>query len=105
MPGSIPVRSMRARRTVAPSSVGVTSLSAPPYRPTAVRSGSQMTASCMLCSLASLDDRLELAGKQGGQARSGAEQDRTRPGPLEVQVRVVLPGEAYAATQLDGLGG
>src|SRR6476659_5102064 len=45
--GGSPVRASSARTTVAPSSWAATSRSAPPNRPTGVRSGSQMTASRM----------------------------------------------------------
>jgi DNA-binding GntR family transcriptional regulator len=50
-----------------------------------------------------LDGSLELAGDQVGQLAGGAEQQGAGPGPLEVQVSVVLPGEAHPAVQLDGL--
>src|SRR3954466_121184 len=45
--GGTPVCAMSDRITLAASSVAVTSTKTPPNRPTGVRSGEQITASCM----------------------------------------------------------
>src|ERR1700751_4809922 len=53
----MPVRSTRARTTVAANRSAGTSLNMPPKRPTAVRSGSQMTASRFLSMVCGPPDR------------------------------------------------